>query len=138
MIKVWIPLYILQNSLCMIGLDLRWLFRLAVVWYPWNQKLFELQKIKQCFTYFRAKRDGIEANVKQEEANIVNLTRELSQAKVQRKMQRALHLEAIKSAQDFSVHKSIFCRSIKPNNQSWNYATWFCYLGTEFLRNTKY
>ena len=60
-------------------------------------------KIKQFFTYFRAKRDGIEANVKQEEANIVNLTRELSQAKVQRKMQRALHLEAIKSAQDFSV-----------------------------------
>ena len=52
---------------------------------------------------YRAKRDGIEANVKQEEANIVNLTRELSQAKVQRKMQRALHLEAIKTAQDFSV-----------------------------------
>ena len=95
----------LQNSLCMIGLDLRWLFRLAVVWYPWNHKWFELQKIKQCFTYFRAKRDGIEANVKQEEANIVNLTRELSQAKVQRKMQRALHLEAIKSAQDFSVNQ---------------------------------
>ena len=57
---------------------------------------------------YRAKRDGIEANVKQEEANIVNLTRELSQAKVQRKMQRALHLEAIKTAQDFSV-RSMIC-----------------------------
>ena len=76
-----------------------------------ESKIIQTAKIKQCFTYFRAKRDGIEANVKQEEANIVNLTRELSQAKVQRKMQRALHLEAIKSAQDFSVHKSIFCPS---------------------------
>ena len=91
-------------------------FRLAVVWYLWNHKWFELQNIKKCFTYFRAKRDGIEANVKQEEANIVNLTRELSQAKVQRKMQRALHLEAIKSAQDFSVHKSIFCPSNPTTN----------------------
>ena len=72
-------------------------------------------KIKQCFTYFRAKRDGIEANVKQEEANIVNLTRELSQAKVQRKMQRALHLEAIKSAQDFSVNL-LFCSSNPTTN----------------------
>ena len=70
-----------------------------------ESKIIQTAKIKQCFTYFRAKRDGIEANVKQEEANIVNLTRELSQAKVQRKMQRALHLEAIKSAQDFSVNQ---------------------------------
>ena len=52
---------------------------------------------------YRSKRDGIEANVKQEEANIVNLTRELSQAKVQRKMQGNLHQEAIKTAQNFSV-----------------------------------
>ena len=73
-------------------------------------------KIKQCFTYFRAKRDGIEANVKQEEANIVNLTRELSQAKVQRKMQRALHLEAIKAAQDFSVNQYL----VDPSNPTTN------------------
>ena len=52
---------------------------------------------------FRAKRDQIEGNVKQEEANIVNLTRELCQAKVQRKLQRTLHKEAIENAQDFSV-----------------------------------
>lgn len=52
---------------------------------------------------YRAKRDQIEGSVKQEEANIVNLTRELSQAKVQRKLQRTLYKEAIETAQDFSV-----------------------------------
>jgi hypothetical protein len=51
----------------------------------------------------RAKRDRIEANVKVEETTIVNLTRELSQAKVQRKTQRSLHSDAIKEIQDYSV-----------------------------------
>ena len=54
---------------------------------------------------YRAKRDQIEADVRQEEINIVNLTRELSQAKVQRKMQRSLHQEAIKMTQDYSSQK---------------------------------
>ena len=54
---------------------------------------------------YRAKRDQIEADVRQEETNIVNLTRELSQAKVQRKMQRSLHQEAIKNTQDYSSQK---------------------------------
>ena len=59
---------------------------------------------------YRSKRDGIEANVKQEEANIVNLTRELSQAKVQRKVQGNLHQEAINTAQNFSVSLSFTLR----------------------------
>ena len=54
---------------------------------------------------YRGKRDQIEADVRQEEINIVNLTRELSQAKVQRKMQRSLHQEAIKMTQDYSSQK---------------------------------
>lgn len=54
---------------------------------------------------YRAKRDQIEADVRQEETNIVNLTRELSQAKVQRKMQRSLHQEAIEMTQDYSSQK---------------------------------
>ena len=54
---------------------------------------------------YRAKRDQIEADVRQEEINIVNLTRELSQAKVQRKIQRELHQEAIKMIQDYSSQK---------------------------------
>ena len=54
---------------------------------------------------YRAKRDQIEADVRQEETNIVNLTRELSRAKVQRKMQRSLHQEAIEMTQDYSSQK---------------------------------
>ena len=57
---------------------------------------------------YRAKRDQIEADVRQEETNIVNLTRELSQAKVQRKMQRSLHQEAIEMTQDYSSQKRNF------------------------------
>ena len=52
---------------------------------------------------YRARRDQIEDNVKQEEINIVDLSRELCQAKVQRKTQKGLHEEAIQKAQDFSV-----------------------------------
>ena len=57
---------------------------------------------------FRSKRDQIEANVKQEELNIVDLSRELCQAKVQRKIQNGLHAEAIYNAQDYSVSHNQF------------------------------
>ena len=59
---------------------------------------------------YRARRDQIEDNVKQEEINIVDLSRELCQAKVQRKTQKGLHEEAIQKAQDFSVSSLPFFR----------------------------
>ena len=45
----------------------------------------------------------IECRVKDEELAIVNLTRELSQAKIQRTNQRALYEEAVNVMQNFRV-----------------------------------
>ncbi len=67
----------------------------------------------------RAKRDGIEANVKDEEAAILNLNRELSQAKVQRTTQRSLHAEAIDRAQNYSVRSKV-CRSVSNNDHDFH------------------